>query len=86
MLNDLLKIIKQLIVKDIRNDSRAFQPARDNPNILNIISSHLIGDLFSKYVRVSFEKSIFEEQSSGPDQKSFQFRNDIIQLWHLPAK
>ena len=56
MLNDLLKIIKQLIVKDIRNDSRAFQPARDNPNILNIISSHLMGDLFNKYVRVSFEK------------------------------
>ena len=64
-----MKTLKYNIIKNIRNDSKAFQPARDNPNILNITSSHLIGDLFNRNVRVSFEKSILEEQSSGPFQK-----------------
>ena len=45
------------------NDISAFQPANDNPNILNITSSHLIGDLFNKYLSRSFEKSILEEHS-----------------------
>ena len=63
------------------NEATAFQPARDNPNISNITSSHLIGDLLSKYVSVSFEKSIFEEHPSGPVQKFIS-----IPKWYNPAE
>ena len=49
-----------LASKKIKNEATAFQPARDNPNISYITSSHLIGDLLNKYVSVSFEKSIFD--------------------------
>ena len=62
------------------NETSAFQPARDNPNILNITSSHFIGDLLSKYVSVSFEKSIFDEHPSGPVQKFIS-----IPKWYNPA-
>ena len=67
--------------KKIENEANAFQPARDNPNISNITSSHLIGDLFNKYVSVSFEKSIFDEHPSGPVQKFIS-----IPKWYDPAK
>ena len=43
-----------------------FQPAREIPKILNIISSHFIGDLLNKFFNKSFEKIRFEEQASGP--------------------
>ena len=56
------------INKNIPNDKIAFQAASDNPKTLNITSSHFIVDLFSRYVSRSFEKSIFEEHSSGPFQ------------------
>ncbi len=72
---------KILASKKIKNEVTAFQPARDNPNISYITSSHLIGDLFNKYVRVSFEKSIFDEQPSGPVQKFIS-----IPKWYNPAK
>ena len=62
------------------NEISAFQPASDNPNILNITSSHFIGDLLSKYVSVSFEKSIFDEHPSGPVQKFIS-----IPKWYNPA-
>ena len=65
----------------INNEANAFQPARDNPNISNITSSHFKGDLFNKYVSVSFEKSIFDEQPSGPVQKFIS-----IPKWYNPAK
>ena len=72
---------KILISKNIMKEISAFQPARDNPNISIIISSHLIGDLLMRYVSVSFEKSIFEEHPSGP------FQNFIsIPKWYSPAK
>ena len=72
---------KILASKKIKNEATAFQPARDNPNISNITSSHLIGDLFNKYVSVSFEKSIFDEHPSGPVQKFIS-----IPKWYNPAK
>ena len=65
----------------MKNDASAFQPARDNPNISKITSSHLIGDLFNRYVSVSFEKSIFDEHPSGPVQKFIS-----IPKWYNPAK
>ena len=69
------------ISKNIENEASAFQPARDNPNISNITSSHLMGDLFNRYVSVSFEKSIFDEHPSGPVQKFIS-----IPKWYNPAK
>ena len=72
---------KILISKNIENEASAFQPARDNPNISNITSSHFIGDLLIKYVSVSFEKSIFDEHPSGPVQKLIS-----IPKWYKPAK
>ena len=71
---------KILARKKIKNEVSAFQPARDIPNISNITSLHLIGDLFNKYVSVSFEKSIFDEHPSGPVQKFIS-----IPKWYNPA-
>ena len=70
-----------LISKNIENEASAFQPARDNPNISNITSLHLIVDLFNKYVSVSFEKSILDEHPSGPVQKFIS-----IPKWYNPAQ
>ena len=64
----------------MKNEATAFQPARDNPNISNIISSHLIGDFSNRYVSVSFEKSILDEHPSGPVQKLIS-----IPKWYNPA-
>ena len=71
---------KILIIKNAKNDTSAFQPAREKPNISNITSSHFIGDLFNKFVRVSFEKLIFDEHPSGPVQKLIS-----IPKWYNPA-
>ena len=71
---------KILIIKNAKNDISAFQPAREKPNISNITSSHFIGDLFNKFVRVSFEKLIFDEHPSGPVQKLIS-----IPKWYNPA-
>ena len=78
---NLLLSKKTLVSKNIKNDANAFQPAKDKPNISNIISSHLIGDFFNKYVSVSFEKSIFDEHPSGPVQKLIS-----TPKWYNPAK
>jgi hypothetical protein len=40
-----------------------------------------MGDFFNRYVSVSFEKSIFDEQPSGPVQKFIS-----IPKWYNPAK
>ena len=71
---------KILIIKNAKSDTSAFQPAREKPNISNITSSHFIGDLFNKFVRVSFEKLIFDEHPSGPVQKLIS-----IPKWYNPA-
>ena len=72
---------KILASQKIKNEVTAFQPARDNPNIFKNTSSHLIGDLFNKYVSVSFENSILDEHPSGPVQKYIS-----IPKWYNPAK
>ena len=72
---------KLLISKNTMKEIRAFQPARDNPNISNITSSHLIVDLLRRYVSVSFEKLISDEHPSGPFQKLIS-----IPKWYSPAK
>tara|TARA_A100001015_G_scaffold314279_1_gene423377 strand:- start:860 stop:1198 length:339 start_codon:yes stop_codon:yes gene_type:complete len=68
------------VIKNTKKETSAFQPARDNPNILNNTSSHLIVDLFNRYVSVSLENSIFDEHPSGPVQKLTS-----IPKWYNPA-
>ena len=63
-----------------KNDISAFHAAREKPNISNITSSHFTGDLFNKFVSVSFEKVIFDEHPSGPVQKLIS-----IPKWYNPA-
>jgi len=71
---------KILIIKNAEKDTSAFQPAREKPNISNIISSHFIGDLFNRFASVFFEKLIFDEHPSGPVQKLIS-----IPKWYNPA-
>ena len=71
---------KILIIKNAKNDNSAFHTAREKPNISNITSSHFTGDLFNKFVSVSFEKLIFDEHPSGPVQKLIS-----IPKWYNPA-
>ena len=70
----------KILIKNAKKDTSAFQPAREIPNILKITSSHFIGDLFNKFVSVSFEKLIFDEHPSGPVQKLIS-----IPKWYNPA-